>query len=66
MPSSPWTSEAIYGVAERLRDDCLIEDGSLFTPDDRIWTESAATEFHASISAYDSSNRTSVRSSRIS
>jgi 5-methylcytosine-specific restriction enzyme B len=58
MPSSPWTSEAIYGVAERLRDDCLIEDGSLFTPGGRIWTESAATEFHASISAYDSSNRT--------
>jgi 5-methylcytosine-specific restriction protein B len=58
MSSSPWTSEAIYGVAERLRDDCLIEDGSLFTPGGRIWTESAATEFHASISAYDSSNRT--------
>ena len=58
MPSAPWASEAIYGVAERFRDDCLIEDGSLFTPGARIWTEPAATEFHASISVYDSSDRT--------
>jgi 5-methylcytosine-specific restriction protein B len=58
MPSAPWAGEAIYSVAERFRDDCLIEDGSLFTPGGWIWTESAATEFHASISVYDSSDRT--------
>lgn len=57
MPRANWVDPSFYRVAERLRDQCLIEDGSLFTPGRAVWTREAAQEWDASISVYDMSDR---------
>ena len=34
----PNETEAIYGAAQRWRNSCLIEDGSILWPGEQIWT----------------------------
>lgn len=57
MPRANWVNEAFYAVTERLRDECLLDDGSLFTPGRAVWTREAAAEWDASISVPDHSDR---------
>ena len=57
MPRANWVNPSFYRVAERLRDECLIGDGSLFTPGAAVWTGEAAREWDASISVADHSDR---------
>jgi AAA domain (dynein-related subfamily) len=58
MPRASWVSDDFYRTAERIRDDCLVADGSLFTPGRPIWTAEAAAEWSAAINAEDTSDRT--------
>lgn len=52
----PWCSDEIYDLAERFRDTCLVEDGSLFS-DRLVATPANAARLHASIGTEDHSKR---------
>lgn len=38
MPRASWCPDEIYELFDRWRKTCLVEDGSLFTPERQIWT----------------------------
>ena len=57
MPRANWVEPEFYEVVERLRRDCLTDDGSLFTPGAPVWTRAAAQEWDAAISEFDLSDR---------
>lgn len=42
MARAPWADPGVYEVAARWVDECLREDGSLFTPGGPIWTREHA------------------------
>jgi MoxR-like ATPase len=44
MPRAPWT-DPLYAVADRFRNECLIQDGSLFVPDQAVWTLETIDDF---------------------
>jgi hypothetical protein len=44
MARAPWTDEALYEAAQRFVERCLARDGSLFTPDEPVWTLGVVNE----------------------
>ena len=44
MAPAPWTSDELYSAARTWVDNCLLQDGSLFTPGRRIWTNETIAE----------------------
>src|SRR6266545_3107406 len=44
MPRRVW-AEPLYQAANRFREQCLIREGSLFLPDESIWTADAIDDF---------------------
>lgn len=45
MPRAPWANDAVYRTAHRFIDECLRQDGSLFTSDHSVWKLGAIDEF---------------------
>ncbi len=44
MAKAPWTDKALYEAAQRFVERCLARDGSLFTPDQPVWTLDVVSE----------------------
>jgi 5-methylcytosine-specific restriction enzyme B len=38
VAKAPWCGEQVYAAAQSFRENCLGEDGSLFTPEVKVWT----------------------------
>jgi 5-methylcytosine-specific restriction enzyme B len=46
MPRAPWVGDAVYAAGEQFVEECLRDDGSLFTPGQPIWTPGTLDDFH--------------------
>lgn len=42
MAKAPWADPAVYDAAQQWVEQCLRRDGSLFTPDQHVWTKEHA------------------------
>ena len=49
MARAPWADPGVYVVAQQWVNSCLRGDGSLFTPDQPIWTEQHAVALEARV-----------------
>jgi 5-methylcytosine-specific restriction enzyme B len=56
MAKAEWCGEKTYAAAEELVDRCLARDGSLFTPDQAVWTLELAQALDGRVGGYDSSD----------
>lgn len=46
MPKAHWAGEAVYSAGERFVEQCLLTDGSLFTPGSAVWAERPIEDFY--------------------
>jgi MoxR-like ATPase len=53
-----WVQPAFYAATQRIVDEGLRRDGSLFTPGSQIWTEALVVELDSAVSAVDRSEGT--------
>jgi hypothetical protein len=53
MARARWCGDAIYTAVETFLSSCLVEDGSLFTPGEQIWTPSSVETAFARVGAED-------------
>src|SRR4051812_28662533 len=52
-----WCDDAVYELAARFRNDCLHNDGSLFTSDSDMWTAENVEAVQAVVGQEDLSDR---------
>jgi hypothetical protein len=57
MPRSSWTGDKTYAAVQQdLTERCLAKDGSLFTPEQAVWTLEFAQALDGRVGDYDSSD----------
>ena len=57
MPRSSWTGDKTYAVVQQdLTERCLAKDGSLFTPDQAVWTLEYAQALDGRVGDFDDSD----------
>jgi hypothetical protein len=51
VAKAPWADPAVYSAAQQWVEQCLAQDGSLFTPDQQVWTKEHALALDERVTA---------------